>query len=272
MIGYIRLYRGWRDCEVFCDEPMTEREAWVWLLEKAVWKACVRRNAKGERITLERGQYHTSLRTLAEQWGWSKNKVDRFLARLVEAEMIGTVAGQSGIIITICNYEKYQEARDSLESETGTVAGQSRDTQEEGKEILPTVAKATSGKRGKSDFVLPDWVPKTDWDAFVEMRAKIRKALTEHAKGLAVDELRKLKEMGWGSGVVLRHCTLNGYQGIFPPRGEPKGDGYSAKPSEMPATARADLLRKAIRNYENLGRDAETDAWRKELTELERAA
>lgn len=113
---------------------MTEREAWVWLIEKAAWKPCTRRSAKGERIQIERGQFHTSLRNLGEAWGWGKNKVDRFLARLEDHEMIGTASGQSGCTISICNYDTYQDARDSRADEAGTASGQPRDTQEEGKE------------------------------------------------------------------------------------------------------------------------------------------
>lgn len=171
MSGFICLHRGWRDCDVFGDEPMTEREAWVWLLEKAVWKACVRRNAKGERVQLDRGQFHTSLRTLGDQWGWGKNKVARYLERLEEHGMIGTVAGQSGCIITVCNYDKYQVVRDSQEADDGTASGQSRDTQEENKpltsepkgssvtNIAPEKPKDAAGHRLAKDFVMPvEWV------------------------------------------------------------------------------------------------------------------
>lgn len=136
MSGWIKLHRGWRDCEVFGGaEPMSEREAWVWLIEHAAWKDTRRRTAKGERIEVKRGQYHTSLRTLGDTFGWGKNKVARFLDRLVEHEMIGTVAGQSGILVTICNYSKYQDEEVAEEPSCGTVAGQSRDTQEERKEL-----------------------------------------------------------------------------------------------------------------------------------------
>lgn len=136
MSGWIALHRGWRDCEAFEDDPgpLSEREAWVWLIENAAWKATRRRNSKGERIEINRGQFHTSLRTLGDAFGWGKNKVARFLDKLVRFEMVGTVAGQSGLLITIVNYDKYQEVSEPEQETTGTVAGQSRDTQEQGKQ------------------------------------------------------------------------------------------------------------------------------------------
>jgi hypothetical protein len=138
MSGWIVLARGWRDDEVFDDlGPLSEREAWIWLLEKAAWKTCYRRNAKGERITVERGQFHTSLRNLGKAWAWGKWKVGRYLGKLTEYDMIRTVTGQSGILITICNYSKYQDAADSRENKDRTVTGQSPDTQEQRKQDIP---------------------------------------------------------------------------------------------------------------------------------------
>lgn len=136
MSGWIALHRGWRDCEAFEDDdvPMSQREAWVWLIENVAWKETRRRTMKGERIVVARGQFHTSLRTLGDTFGWGKNKVSRYLEKLVLCGMIGTVAGQSGLLITICNYDEYQNVVEPKEVVLGTVAGQSRDTQEQGKQ------------------------------------------------------------------------------------------------------------------------------------------
>lgn len=138
MSGWIRVARGWRDNEVFEDEPLTQREAWLWLIEKAAWKTCTRRSAKGERVTVERGQFHTSLRNLGKAWGWGKWRVNRFIEILEEHDMIRTAAGQSGMLITICNYGKYQDAPDSDQTEDRTATGQLPDTQEQGKQDIPS--------------------------------------------------------------------------------------------------------------------------------------
>jgi DNA-binding transcriptional MocR family regulator len=178
MSGWIVLARGWRDDEVF-DEcgPLSEREAWVWLLEKAAWKKCHRRNAKGERITVERGQFHTSLRNLSTAFGWGKNKVARYLDKLADYGLIGTVAGQSGCMITICNYSKYQDQRDSPSAENGTVAGQSRDTQEQRKQDIPF-----SKEKGAVDLEAKFWA---DCKAVIGGKnpgALLNKWLREHGK------------------------------------------------------------------------------------------
>lgn len=135
MSGYIKLHRGWRDCEAFQDAPFSEREAWLWLLENVAWKDTHRRAGKGNIIEVGRGQIHTSERTLASIWQWDRKRVTRFLKRLKTAHMITPSMGPSGALITVCNYAKYQSvgaihgANDGADN--GAIHGA---TQEEGKE------------------------------------------------------------------------------------------------------------------------------------------
>jgi hypothetical protein len=81
-------------------------------------------------------------------------------------------------------------------------------------------------------FVLPADIPADPWGAFERMRVKIKKPMTDDARHLAVGRLRKLRdEDGWPPGDVLNHCTLNSYQGIYPPakaRNHDPGIGKSA--------------------------------------------
>jgi DNA-binding transcriptional MocR family regulator len=135
MAGYIKLYRGSRETDgLLPSEHYSDWEAWTWLLEHAAWKELSRWNAKGEEIRLQPGQIHVSLRSLATAWGWSKSKVERFLSRLERVGKARQSTGQSGIVLTIENWAKYQGAETEGETPTGTASGQPRDTQEEGKE------------------------------------------------------------------------------------------------------------------------------------------
>ena len=73
-----------------------------------------------------------------------------------------------------------------------------------------------STARGRAKFALPDWVPKDEWDAFVSMRNRIRKPMTDRAKTLAVGELAKLAEDGHPPGAVLNQSIFKSYSGLFP--------------------------------------------------------
>ena len=131
--GVFAVDRGLFEHPAFAAEPFTEREAWVWLISSAAWKD--RTVRVGSRVvSLKRGQAAFSVRFLAERWQWSKSRVDRYLNRLENQDMIGTEAGTGVTVVTICNYDKYQRVslpgRDSDGTETGTGAGQERDKEE----------------------------------------------------------------------------------------------------------------------------------------------
>jgi hypothetical protein len=130
--GFIAMHR-----EAFEHHLLRDAErfrAWFWLVSEAAWKP-TRVRIKGETIELQRGELSFAQRFLAEKWGWSKSRVDRFIADLRDEGMIetrtkngasaGHKAGQGQAIISICNYAKYQD-----------VAGQERgndEPQERGK-------------------------------------------------------------------------------------------------------------------------------------------
>jgi len=175
--GVFAVDRGIWDHPIFQSrEPFSRREAWLWLISSATWKAkSVFVDRK--RVQLKRGQLAFSIRFLAEQWGWSKSSVGRFLDLLKSDTMIEAQAGQSITIITICKYDEYQKvslpSRDNDRDESGTQAGQSRDKEEsrEDKEeddaVTPRVIVSKEARdladelcviAGHSlDFVPPGW-------------------------------------------------------------------------------------------------------------------
>jgi hypothetical protein len=136
--GVFAVDRGIWEHPSFANEPLTEREAWIWLIGEASFKARAR-NIGGKVVQLDRGQLAASVRFMAERWKWSKSRVDRFLKRLKIETMIGTDVGTGLLVITICNYDRYQRVslpdwdtiRDAERDTDGTVAGQSRDKRED---------------------------------------------------------------------------------------------------------------------------------------------
>jgi hypothetical protein len=111
--GYIRFYRSIFRHPVFRQEPLTEREAWAWLIAEAAWKP--RQHRLGEHlVNLDRGEVVGAVRYLATEWQWSTGKVVRFLERLKNEYMIGTRTGTGITVISISNYSTYQGETDDL--------------------------------------------------------------------------------------------------------------------------------------------------------------
>lgn len=106
--GYFIMARGWMEHGTLkSDEPYSRREAWVWMVEQAFW-APGRVSINGKTVPIERGQFSHSYRFMATAWKWEIGRVQRFLARLKTDTMIGVSADTGQLVVTICNYDKYQ--------------------------------------------------------------------------------------------------------------------------------------------------------------------
>ena len=141
MSGYIKLHRSLWDTEGLKSPEFCEHAAWMWLCSRAAWKDTETR-IKGVRVEVRRGQFATSLRTLADTWGWSVKRVRGFLDRGTSREMIGLEKGTQYTLITICNYEEYQGEHEP-EGTVGARSGHGEGTEkkkgrrEEGKKDPP---------------------------------------------------------------------------------------------------------------------------------------
>lgn len=93
-------------------------------------------------------------------------------------------------------------------------------------------SKTTPEKR-KPKFILPDWIPREDWDDFMELRKKKGKPLTERAKDLTIRKLADFNARGSPPDQVLQQSILNGWTGIFELT-EQKNDQHSLnKPTKF---------------------------------------
>lgn len=169
--GYICLSRGALDHEFFRRKEYSEFEAWVWLLTEASWKPRARRIGEFM-VQLNRGQLVASVRHLAEVWSWSKGKVERFISRLKTETMVVTHVETGITVITICNYDKYQNSAKQNETATNQEPGQSRDTDGDNTEEIKTLKKeilrgadappATRASRRKPARPMPDIFPMSE--------------------------------------------------------------------------------------------------------------
>ncbi|AJA07437.1 hypothetical protein SKP52_02510 [Sphingopyxis fribergensis] len=251
MSGFAVLYREATDHPLFAGDS-SRFGAWAWLVLKACWKP-TKFNVSGSTMTIQRGQLCVSRSQLATAWGWSQSAVERFLTRLQTEQMIGRATGQGRSIITICNYEKYQDIAEDTGQETGQPSGQRSDsdrtTKEQGNHITieeeakasPSTARAARRKKAEP-FVRPDWIPAEPWTGYVAMRVKIRKPMTDEAKYLAVGKLAKLAKDGHPPGDVLNQSIFNSYQGLFEIKDQ--GNGQSAQPFRKPTTL--DAMQRAL--------------------------
>lgn len=131
MRGLIMIERDILRHPVLKPKEFSRVEAWLWMISEARWKEG-HEDIGGKTVLLKRGQFSHSIRFIQSAWGWTKGKTERFIARLRSETMIETDTGTGRLIITICNYNKYQDFKSyretQSETENRTVAGQQRDS------------------------------------------------------------------------------------------------------------------------------------------------
>ena len=172
--GWFKVHRMIND-HPFFEGRIDRLGAFIWMLGEASHKP-KRKEINGKIVTLERGQLVHSRAFMARAWGWSPSAVERFLTRLKTEQMIGQATGQGKRVITICNYDKYQDMGSLTGQATGQATGQRSDSDRtepkerkkerirETQSLLPTTesiedrifSKQTVGQN-KFDHEFDDW-------------------------------------------------------------------------------------------------------------------
>lgn len=218
-LGWIKLHRRIQHNWLWDEKPFSKLQAWIDLIMLANRKEKARVHNE-ELVIVKRGDHLTTLRTLGERWGWSKNKVRHFLKMLESDTMIHTDSARGYTHLTICNYGRYQDKRDN----EGTAEGHGRDSQGtaeglpiEGKEVKEGGEESA---RAREESPFPDAKTLQDLKnkySTIDVGRSLRKYLDHRkSKGLDIDLKsltywldRDLKE-GWNikapSEIVTLYC------------------------------------------------------------------
>ena len=214
--GYILLHRSLQDCWIWFDDPkFTKGQAWVDLLMMVNHEE-KRLQFNGEFITVEEGQVITSIRSLAERWGWSKDSVKRFLNLLERDLMITQNCDTHRTLVTIVNYRVYQvpdkksatRMRHKSDENETQIGQKSEQTINEIHEIKrKDISNDISQRKvGEDDFEYSN-NPNLEsaFKDFVAMRKSLKKPLTNNALTRLKNKLNKLS----GGNVDLAIAILN---------------------------------------------------------------
>lgn len=141
MTGWVRVSRAIFEHELFAHEPMSEREAWLWLVAKAAWRDTTHR-VGSQVCAVPRGSLFVTLRELQAAWKWgSDGRVRRFLEMLENQRMIQRENGAGKTHVTICNYGKYQDATQPDDARTECYATHPRRSDDALKEQVNKITK-----------------------------------------------------------------------------------------------------------------------------------
>lgn len=85
-----------------------------------------------------------------------------------------------------------------------------------GKASVIASAKRQKSVRNGIPFVLPEWVPVEQWNAWIEARTKKRNKPTVFAMKLAVSRLEEFRDQGQSPAAILAQAAFGGWTGLHP--------------------------------------------------------
>lgn len=109
--GYAKIYRQIQDCWVWQDKPFSFGNAWIDIIlscNHSEKKICFDKKP----MTISRGEWVTSILSLAERWGWGRKQVSSFLDSLEADGMISQDRNNRRTLIKVLNYDIYQGVDD----------------------------------------------------------------------------------------------------------------------------------------------------------------
>ncbi len=83
-------------------------------------------------------------------------------------------------------------------------------------QVAPREESYKASDKTTEDFVIPTWVPQTEWKAFLEIRKGKKVQNTPRALKLLLTELERLKSLGFDPARVLDQSTLKSWTSVYP--------------------------------------------------------
>lgn len=230
MSGWIKLHRSLKDHFLFDFNEPDKALAWIDLLLSASFEDC-KVHIKGRVINVSRGQFVVSQVTLQKRWGMSQNKVKRFLNLLENEGMVDVQTNDATTIITICNYDNYQEVQQQDERTNGRAdertTNEPRTTLKEDKEIkkissneeiiTPTEKKPRSAKSKPAELDYSGW-PSMPSDQVMQDWLAMRKAIKASVSQTVINtfgaELSLAVQHGFTVDQCLSQCITRNWRGF----------------------------------------------------------
>lgn len=144
-MGWVSIHRKILESDLWLSEKFTKGQAWIDLLLLANHERHTL-DVRGNDVVIERGQVGWSEQSLANRWKWSRNRVRGFALWLKRYNRIDIRKSRILGVITILNYNLYQQIKQQTEQQTIQQKVQQKDTnnKDNNKNNIINIAEETS--------------------------------------------------------------------------------------------------------------------------------
>jgi len=204
IIGAIQLARQITESNIWTNKPAWWFKVWCFLLMHV-------NHASNK--SFDRGHNFFSYSYIYDECrlvndGVKKATIDNVIRWLRQSKMITTQKTTRGIIISICNYDTYQDLINYKNDTSNEIKTRhKRDTNETINKNVKNVKNVKKEDIGEFGQALSD---------FRDMRKSIKKPLTERAEEMIITKLEKLSDNESERIDILNQSTMSSYLGVFP--------------------------------------------------------
>lgn len=99
--------------------------------------------------------------------------------------------------------------------------------------------KPKAARKAKGVPVLPEWIPAAVWDEWLAFRREKRAPMPDTTVRKQLAQLEAWRRAGHDPVAIIQHSIMQGYTGLFEPKGKPAAGGRWAAQPNRP-TARED--------------------------------
>lgn len=118
----------WRDEEERYGIPEGTLTQWLDLKRSVAWQRTIRPGPQGQDVTLEAGQMVFQLRDAAKKWGWSVNRVRRWISKLKARSVVNTVTTNAFTLLSIACIDDIRDPNTVANTDADTDANTDADT------------------------------------------------------------------------------------------------------------------------------------------------
>jgi hypothetical protein len=93
---------------------------------------------------------------------------------------------------------------------------------------------------------IPEWIDRETWQDFISMRKSKKTDNTPRALSMILKRLTQFREGGHDPNVILENSVMNGWKGVFEPKGKPQ-----SKYANHPAVMAGVLSEKGVKTAQN---------------------
>lgn len=207
--GWVKLWREQFSHEISERKPWCDGYAWSYLYSQANHKPGIV-NFRNQYIPVERGQFITSKQKLQRTFGWSKKRTNSFLTSLEVGGMSTNRGTNRYLLITICNYDKFQSNEEEKEPTEGLTEGPTESRQRATNKNDKNEKKRNADSRISTlvSFFSEEVLSSRGWKP--EIDGGDAKAVQRALRGMTEEEIREAVSFYLGSekaktnGVTLK--------------------------------------------------------------------